>query len=422
MTTGRLTDPATVDVADPLLHRDEVLGPVWGWLRRNDPVRWTVRPNGTAYWSVSTHAEAVRVLRDSDSFSSERGMRLEGDPRAVDAAARRMLIVTDPPRQGAFRRIIGSAFTARTVGRLEAGMHQVVTDALDAALAQGTCDAVRTVARLPVSVICDLLGVPRSDWDFMLDRTTVAFEAVDEHGRPTVDAMEAHTEILLYYAELARERRREPREDVITALVHGEVDGRPLTDEEIFLNCDGLISGGNETTRHAGVGGLLAFAAHPEQWRALREDPALLPTAVDEILRWTAPGAHTLRTATRTTELAGRTIEAGQQVVVWGASVNRDAAVFPRPDVFDIARRPNRHLTFGHGAHYCLGGALATSELRVLFGEIARRMTAVEVAGPVRRVRSNHISGYEEAVIALTPAAKGPENTPAAKAPGKEGA
>ncbi|MFC7219624.1 cytochrome P450 [Streptomyces polyrhachis] len=398
-------DPERVDVADPRLHRDDVLAPVWRWLRHHDPVRWSAHPSGGGYWSVTTHAEAVQVLRDSRTFSSERGMRLGGDPRAAAAASRKMLIVTDPPRHGAVRRIIASAFAARTVRRLEQNMKETVTAALDRALEQGACDFVEIAAMLPVSVICDLLGVPRADWDFMLDRTTVAFGAVDEHGSPTAAAVEAHAEILVYYAELVAERRRRPREDVVTALVRGEVDGRALTDEEILLNCDGLISGGNETTRHAAVGGLLALAAHPDQWQALRGDPGLLPTAVDEILRWTSPGAHTLRTAVRDTELAGQRIGAGQSVVAWGASVNRDESVFDEPDEFRLDRRPNRHLTFGHGAHYCLGGALATSELRVLFGELRQRVAEVEVAGPVRRVRSNHIAGYEEAVVALRPAA-----------------
>ncbi|WCN79524.1 cytochrome P450 [Micromonospora sp. LH3U1] len=404
-TAPDLADPVAVDVADPVLHRDGVLPPVWRWMRHHDPVRWTERSNKDAFWSVTAHAEAVQVLRDSKRFSSERGIRLGGDPLAAAAASRKMLIVTDPPRHGDIRRIIGAAFTARTVQRLEQNMRETVTACLDEAFEQGAGDFVQTIARLPVSVICDLLGVPREDWGFMLDRTTVAFGAVDEHGGPTADAAEAHTDILLYYLELVKQRRRSPREDVVTALTQGEVDGRPLTDEEILLNCDGLISGGNETTRHAAVGGLLALAAHPDQWQALRDDPGLLPTAVEEILRWTTPGAHTLRTAVRDTELAGRAIGAGQFVVVWGAAVNRDESVFDEPDTFRLDRKPNRHLTFGHGAHYCLGGALATSELRVLFGEVARRVAAIGVPGPVRRVRSNHIAGFEEAVLALEPAA-----------------
>lgn len=404
MSTTDMLDPGSVDIADPRLHSQGDLHPVWRWLRQNDPVRWTVRPNGLAYWSVTTHAEAVRVLRNSKTFSSEQGMRLGGDVRAAAAASRKMLIVTDPPRHGAIRRIISSAFTARTVHRLEQNMRSTVTESLDRALEQGTCDFVEVASRLPVAVICDLLGVPCEDWDFMLDRTTVAFGTVDEDGAPADAAIEAHAEILLYYSELVQERRREPREDVISALVQGTVDGVPLSDEEIFLNCDGLISGGNETTRHASVGGVLTFAARPDQWRALQAEPALLPSAVDEILRWTSPGAHALRTATHDTELAGRRIEEGQQVVVWGPSANRDESVFEDPDTFRIDRTPNRHVTFGHGAHYCLGGALAVSELKVLFGELSRRVADIEVAGPVCRVRSNHISGYDEAVVSLTPA------------------
>lgn len=402
-----MTAVTDVDVADPTLHRDGALPPVWRWMRRHDPVRWTVRPNQDSYWSVTTHAEAVRVLRDSRTFSSERGIRLGADPVAAAAASRRMLIVTDPPRHADLRRIIASAFTARTVRRLEQNMRETVTASLDHAFERGAGDFVEVAGRLPVSVICDLLGVPREDWDFLLGRTTVAFGAVDEHGSPTAEAVEAHADILLYHLELARQRRRDPREDVVTALVQGEVDGRPLTDEEILLNCDGLISGGNETTRHAAVGGLLALAADPGQWRALRANPDLLPTAVDEILRWTTPGAHTLRTAVGDTELAGRAIEAGQQVVVWGGSVNRDEAVFDQPDEFRLDRKPNRHLTFSHGAHYCLGSALATSELRVLFGELARRVAGIEVAGPVERVRSNHINGFDRAVVKLHPVTAG---------------
>ncbi|MFE0652451.1 cytochrome P450 [Streptomyces sp. NPDC059534] len=404
MTTTDMLDPGSVDIADPHLHSQGDLHPVWRWLRRNDPVRWTVRPNGVAYWSVTTHAEVVRVLRDSKTFSSEQGMRLGGDVRAAAAASRKMLIVTDPPRHGAIRRIISSAFTARTVHRLEQNMRSTVTESLDRALENGTVDFVEAASRLPVAVICDLLGVPREDWDFMLDRTTVAFGAVDEDGSPADAAIEAHAEILLYYSELVQERRREPREDVISALVQGTVDGVPLSDEEIFLNCDGLISGGNETTRHAAVGGVLALAARPDQWRALQAEPALLPSAVDEILRWTSPGAHTLRTATRDAELAGRHIEEGQQVVVWGPSANRDESVFDDADTFRIDRTPNRHVTFGHGAHYCLGGALAVSELKVLFEELSRRVADIEVTGPVRRVRSNHIAGYDQAEVSLTPA------------------
>ena len=396
---------ASIDIADPLLHSEGDAHAAWRWLRENDPVRWNVRADGTEYWSVTTYAESVQVLRDSKAFSSRYGIKLGGDPRAVAAAADKMLIVTDPPRQGKIRRVIGSAFTARTVQRLEHNMRRTVTEMLDAALEDETVDFTRVAAKLPVSVICDLLGVPREDWDFMLDRTTVAFGAVDENGVSADAATEAHTDILVYYSDLVARRRREPQDDVISALVQGAVDGKPLTEEEIFLNCNGLISGGNETTRHASVGGVLAFAADSAQWRRLRSDGQLIETAVGEILRWTSPGTHTLRTATQAITLAGRDIEPGQAVVIWNPSANRDASVFPDADRFLIDRTVNRHLAFGIGAHYCLGSALATTELRILFEELARRVADIEQAGPVRRVRSNHISGYEEAPVRLVRAA-----------------
>ncbi|MEW1632772.1 cytochrome P450 [Streptomyces sp. NPDC093801] len=402
-TTIGATEAEAVDLADPRLHGEGDPHPFWKWFRENDPVRWTVRPTGTEYWSVTSYTESAQILRDSTTFSSAQGMRLEGDPAAAAAASGKLLIVTDPPRHGKIRRIISSAFTPRTVRRLESNLRRTVSDMLDRAIEQGEHDFTRTAARLPVAVICDLLGVPPEDWDFMLDRTSVAFGSVEEDGAAGWDAIEAHAEILLYYSELVEKRRRDPQDDVISALVLGTVDDKPLTDEEIFLNCDGLISGGNETTRHAAVGGLLEFAADPGQWRRLRQEPELMGTAVDEILRWTTPGTHILRTATQDVELGGRQIEKGQRVVVWNPSANRDESVFQDADAFRIDRTPNRHLAFGIGGHYCLGSALATSELRVLFEELAKRVEAVEPAGTVRRVRSNHISGFEYAPVRLVP-------------------
>ncbi|WP_405528522.1 amino acid adenylation domain-containing protein [Streptomyces avidinii] len=394
-------DGGFVDLADPMLHANGDPHAAWQWFRENAPVHWSVRHTGTAYWSVTTYAEASQVLCDGELFSSARGMRLEAEPEAVEAASGKLLIVTDAPRHGKIRRMIGSAFTARTVRRLEHNMQRTVAELLEKALMQEECDLTQVAARLPVAVICDLLGVPREDWEFMLEHTRVAFESMEENGKAGQDAIASHTEILLYYADLAEKRRRNPQDDVISALVHGTVDGKPLTDEEIYLNCDGLISGGNETTRHAIVGGVLAFAREPEQWRRLRAEPELIDSAVEEILRWTTPGTHILRTATRETELGGQRIEKGQSVVAWIPSANRDAQVFADADRFRLDRGVNRHLALGLGGHYCLGSALARAELRSFFAELARRVETVECVGPVRRVRSNHISGFEYAPVRL---------------------
>ncbi|MGK5548507.1 cytochrome P450 [Streptomyces sp. URMC 127] len=391
-----------VDLSDPGLYAGGNPERIWERLRSASPVHRNERPAGS-FWAVLSHDAISRVLKDPGTFTSERGMRLDHNPAATASAAGKMLIVTDPPRHGAIRRIINSAFTPRMVARLEQNMRRTVASALDRALAEGTCDFTAVAARLPVSVICDMIGVPPQDWDFMLERTMTAFGAVSEQTDPLAVA-EAHVDILSYYEELLERRRKEPQDDIVTALLDGTVDGARLTDEEIFLNCDGLISGGNETTRHATVGGLLALIDHPAEWRRLRQDPELLPSAVQEILRWTSPAMHVLRTATTGTEVGGQEIRAGEQLALWLPAGNRDGAVFPEPERFDVARNPTRHLAFATGHHFCLGASLATTELTVMFDELIRRVGAAEPAGPARRMRSNLIWGYESAPVTLSPA------------------
>ncbi|MFI6084326.1 cytochrome P450 [Streptomyces sp. NPDC051217] len=389
-----------MDLGDPDLysHGDPVAA--WRLLRAERRPYWNERSDGTGFWAVLTHRDALAVYQDPALFTSERGMRLDLDQAANDAAAGRMLIVTDPPRHHQIRVVLGSAFTPRTVARLEASVRDIVAADLDAAIDAGTVDFAETAARLPVSVICDLLGVPEKDREFMLAQTGLAFGS--EGTADPYSAAAAHADLMDYYGDLVAYRRRAPGDDLVTAMVEARVNGEPLTDEEIFLNCDGLISGGNETARHAAAGGVLALANHPDQLRRLADDPGILRTAVGEILRWTSPALHVMRTATVGTNLAGQQIRAGHRIVVFNAAANRDDEVFEEPDRFDLGRSPNRHLAFGNGTHHCLGSALAALQLTVLFGEIARRVAAIEPAGPARRLRSNLIWGYTSAPIRLT--------------------
>ncbi|HET6709322.1 cytochrome P450 [Amycolatopsis sp.] len=387
-----MTDTAErPDLSDPVLYETTDPVPIWARLREESPLFWTEKGAAGSFWSVLDHELLTTVLTDPGTFVSERGMRLDGDPAAAVAAAGKMLIVTDPPRHGAIKRIINSAFTPRMVARLKDTMRTVVADVIDRALAEEAGEFVDIAARLPVAVICDILGVPREDWDRMLDLTTTAFG----HSAATEEeATLAYTEIFLYYSDLVARRRREPGQDVVTALVHGEIDGVPLTDEEIFLNCTGIISGGNETTRHSTVGGLLAFVRNPDAWRALRERPELSARAAQEVLRYAASVLHVRRTAVRDVELAGHEIKAGDRLAMWLPSANRDPKVFPAPDAFDITRTPNRHVTLSHGTHYCLGGPLAAAEIEVTFEQLARRVTEIELAAEPQRLRSNLIWGY----------------------------
>ncbi|WP_049575331.1 cytochrome P450 [Streptomyces sp. SBT349] len=403
---SQLTDPplsgTATDLSDPRRYTAEGIEDVWCRLRAEGPLFHTRRPVGHDFWSVLGHDLASRVLKDAASFSSAGGMRLDADPVANEAAAGKMLIVTDPPRHGGIRRVINSAFTPRMVRRLNDTIRRTAVEVIEAALDRGEVDLTEVASRLPVSVISDMLGVPRADWDFMLELTMIAFGADEQAGSDPKRIAEAHTELLVYYDDLLRRRRDDPQDDIVSALAHGTVDGTPLTDEEVLLNCNGLISGGNETTRHATVGGILAFVREPSQWARLAADPGLLPTAVQEILRFTSPAMHVLRTATRAVTLEGRRIEAGDQLAVWLSAANRDEAVFPGPDRFDIARTPNRHLAFASGTHFCLGSALATSELTIFFEEFAARVAEVTRRGEPRRIASNLIWGHTSAPVTLT--------------------
>ncbi|WP_410586739.1 cytochrome P450 [Amycolatopsis sp. lyj-23] len=403
MTTGNLGADRALDLSDPGLYESgEALG-IWRELRRTDPVHHVVRSPHGPFWAVLTHDLVTRALADPARFSSTGGMRIDADATATAAATGHMMVITDPPRHGKIRRIMASAFTPKTVARLRETMRGIVTGLVEDALEKGHCDFVDVAARLPLAVICDLLGVPRPDWDFMLSRTMTAFGVGADAGpADAARAAVAHTEMFRYYQELMERRRREPRDDIVSALVHGRIDGRPLTETEVVLNCNGLISGGNETTRHATLGGVLAFIRQPDQWTLLRERPELLADAIQEVLRYTSPAMHLLRTATRDTTLGGKPIAAGDKVTLWLASANRDERVFPDPDRFDITRAPRRHLTFAHGPHHCIGAVLATTELTVMFGELIDRVERLEPAGPVRRMRSNLIGGIEALPVSLT--------------------
>lgn len=405
MTALSPADPASIDLADRDFATRGDAEQVWALLRRERPVHWNTRPDGRGFWAVTRYHDSLRVLKDSTTFRSGQGMRLDHNPAATAAAADKLMIVADAPRHAKIRRVIASAFTPRMAARLEENMRGTVQAELDAVGDGEVCEFTEVASVLPLSVICDLLGVPRADWPFMLRSTRVAF---GESDSDPLERLEAHARILEYYRDLVAERRRRPREDVISTMAVGMVDGVPLTDEEIFLNCDGLISGGNETTRHASVGGVLALIERPDQWRAAAgtvgaagAGPEGGNALADEILRFTSPAMHVLRTPCEDTEIGGQLIRAGEPVTVWMPSANRDETVFDDADRFDGARHPNPHLAFGMGPHHCLGAMLARIELRVLFGELLRVFASGEAAGPARRLRSTLIWGYESAPVLL---------------------
>lgn len=398
MSTGVHAPSPAIDLGNSDLYAYGDPEAAWAELRGSRPVHWNVRPDGSGFWAITRYADVVRVLKNGRTFRSSAGMRLDSDPAATETAAGKLLIISDAPRHAKIRGLIGSAFTPRMAARLEQTMRGTVREMLEPALSGEPCDFTDVAALLPVSVVCGLLGVPKADWGFMLERTQIAFGVSDED---TIERLEAHASILEYYQDLVVQRRQRPADDLISTMANGLVDGAPLTDEEIFLNCDGLISGGNETTRHASAGGLLALIRDPGQWRLAAGSPEHLDTLVDEVLRYTSPALHVLRTPCRDVEIAGTQIRAGDPVTVWMPSANRDEEVFADPDRFDVTRTPNNHLALGIGPHYCLGSSLARTELRVLFGELLASCAGGDLIGPVGRFPSTLIWGFDSLPVRL---------------------
>lgn len=389
----------TADLLDFSLFATGQADEVFDRLRREAPVYWHAADNGDGFWVISRYADTVTVLRQPGQFSSEHGnmLRLRG---TRDPASGLMMVVTDPPRHTRLRKILSRVFTPRVMAanrpRIEAAVGELMTRA-----EPGAClDFTRAIAeRIPVAVACAVMGVPRADWAMMADLTHASSGAEDPEfwkGDSAADTlMTANTELLAYFCELIPERRRAPREDLISLLVRAEVDGERLDEAEIAVNCFSLMLGGNEATRYAAAGGLMAFIQHPDQFDQLIRDPSLLSTAVEEVLRWTSPTVHIMRVATRDCTIADVPVREGDVVAVWPGSANRDEAVFDDPYRFLITRTPNRHVTFGAGCHFCIGASMARLELRALLGCLLDRGVRAEMAGRPVLLRSNFLRGYK---------------------------
>jgi cytochrome P450 len=394
-----LTRERQIDLADPQLYAAGDPVSAWAWLRENSPVYRNPPSEGleSGFWALTKYADQVAVLRNTQDFTSEAGMLLGHQDEAALATSGRMLVVSDPPYHTKLRRMLAPAFAPRAIARLRGNLAETISGLLSDRVDGGEFDFVSEIAaRIPTTVVCDMMGVPREDWTWMSSLTSSAFGWNLDEGRPaTKDEREQNNaEIYLYYMDLIPQRRESPGEDVISALVTSTIDGQLLSDDDVMLNCGGIVTAGNETTRHAASGAMLAFREFPREWAALRTTDDLLEPAVEEILRWTTPGLHVLRTCTRNVDIRGVAIEAGETVTLWTPSANRDEDVFDEPDTLRLERNPNRHLSFGFGAHYCLGGALARLELAVLLDELRRRVREIELTGPCVRLADTFLWGF----------------------------
>jgi cytochrome P450 len=383
----------------------------WAALRRDDPVHRCAEPEFDPFWAITRHADVAWVSKHPELFAS--APRLTLFPRDVlpagvsETQILRMLLNLDPPEHGAQRALLARHFTPAALRPLEARVRALAREVVGAAVerirdagGETTLDFVESVAApLPLFVILELLGVPRGDAKRLLELSNQVVGFADPeyaHGAaPPLAALQAWTGLFGYFQQLVAERRRAPGDDLVSRLAASAVDGRPLDDRELLSYCFLLLTAGNETTRNAIAGGLLALLEHPAQWARLREDPTRLATAADEFVRWVSPIVYFCRTATRDVELGGAKIAAGDTLALFYASANRDEEVFADPFAFDVTRDPNPHLGFGIGEHFCLGASLARMEIRAVMDAWLAQVREVALAGPVSRLRSSFTGGIK---------------------------
>lgn len=393
-----------VDLTDTDVYAEGIPHDSFRKLRERAPVAWHPYKDGPGFLALTGYDEVFAVSRDSTRWSSEvMGVHFDvpgpddfADPRGV------LMLMMDPPRHTALRGLISKGFTPRQVAKLNEHITDMARDVVDAVIERGDCDFANDVAgALPSYVIAELLGIPLEDGVRLYELTEVMNAGLLGDARST----EAAVEMFAYSTELVARKRAQPGDDIATSLLHAEVDGQRLTDMEFNFFFMLLVNAGGDTTRNLVAGGMRALMDHPEQRAKLEADPSLLPTAIEELLRYVSPVIAFVRTATKDTELRGVRVKKGDRVAMFYPSANRDETQFNDPDRLDITRTANAHLAFGGGGtHFCLGANLARVEAAALVSEVLSRMKNAELAGPVERMQSILINGIHSMPVRFTPA------------------
>jgi cholest-4-en-3-one 26-monooxygenase len=406
--TTRTIDLLDLDRFQRLEHHE-----MFSRLRAEDPVSWHEEPDGAGFWNVVRHEDVLTVSRDSELYSSERGGVSIMDPEGQGGFDTRglMMLYTDPPKHTRYRLLVNKGFTPRMIGLLEQYLRHRSQLIVDNVIERGSCDFVVDLAsELPLQAIAEIMGVPQEDRRLLFEWSNAMIGAEDPEFQRDGEnvAQEASAALYAYANELAKERRRDPRDDIVTKLINAEVEGEKLSELEFDMFMLLLSVAGNETTRNATAWGMWALMQHPEQYAALRDDPdERMKPAIEEILRWASPVYHFRRTTTRTTELGGREFAEGDKVVMWYISANRDEAVFDDPFRFDISRDAEEQVAFGGGGHhFCLGANLARMELQLIFREILERIPDMHTAEQPQVLRSNFIGGVKHMPVEFTPGAR----------------
>jgi cholest-4-en-3-one 26-monooxygenase len=413
--TEPVFDPRTLDLATPEHYeRNGYPHGEWTWLRRHDPVFFYDRPNVDPFWAITKHADIIEIGKQPDVFVNRLRLAVfTNDLPAPEEGTARHLLNMDPPEHARYRRVTSGWFTPRAIRGMDAKVERVTREVLDDAAEKSDGDFVRDIsARITIAVIAEMLGVPRKDWDLLFRWTNEIIAPQDPEfhrgSTPKETLDRARMELFAYFNDLVNARRSAPTDDIVSVVANGTVDGRPLPIVELLSYYFLLVVAGNETTRNAMTGGMLAFLDNWGEWEKLRRDPALLDSAVEEIVRWTTPVIQFARTAMRDYELRGKTIRETESVCLFYASGNRDEEVFADPFAFRVDRQPNPHIAFGMGEHVCLGAHLARLELRHAFAQLRARLESCEPGGPVERVRSSFVGGIKRAPMRWRIRAGGP--------------
>lgn len=398
------------DLGNPDTYSHGFPHDVFAQLRRDNPVAWCPEPagadfeGGPGFWIVTRHQDIVEAGTHPEVFSSHRGGTAIRDLRPRDLRAlQQMMLNIDPPEHSSMRKVINKAFTPKVVRAMQDSMEEHARAVVDGLGEGGDLDLVGTFsAEMPLLVLADILGIPAVERHLLYDWTNRMVGFDDPAANTPTSYVAAFAELFAYAHELTKHKRAHPTEDVWSLVVNAEVDGERLSDDELDRFFQLLVIAGNETTRNLLTGTILTLSQHPDQWQLLRDDPGVLPSTIEEVLRFHSPVMQFRRTAVQDFKLGGQLIRDGEKVVLSYASANRDEAVFSEPDRFDVMRGHNPHLAFGSGPHFCLGHAVARLEARVILPALFSRFPTIKVTGEPVRLRSNFINGISELPVHLS--------------------
>jgi len=396
-----------IDLTNPDNFLDAVPVHWLNEIRETDPVYWHDEKDGPGFWCITKHSDLQYVSMNPQLFSSERrGTNMFELSEEELQKTRVIMLNMDPPHHVKFRRIVQRGFTPHTIAAQRSHIETLAKQIVDKVAPRGECEFVADLAsELPLQVICELMGVPLEDRHmiYALTNRMIGFDD-PELQTSEEDGQIASAQIFGYGMKLVELYKSSPPDtNLVTKLVHAQIDGEKLSELEFCSFFLLLLIAGNETTRTVTTHGMRLLIEHPDQLTKLTENPALVSQAVEEILRYEPAVIHFRRTATQDLELRGKQIRQGDKVIMWYHAANRDPEVFERPDEFDVTREDNRHVSFGKGEHYCLGANLARLELNAIFGEIIRRLKNPKLAAPPRRMRGNFVNGVKEMRISFTP-------------------